>query len=305
MVRFTLQQLRYFRAVADHGGIAQAARILHIAQPSVAQAVAKLEAQTGLTLFERHHARGVSLTAPGRHFLAEAVALLDHAEQAGRVAAALAREDSGELRLGCFLTIAAFYLPALVHGFRDSHPAIRIEPRELTLDAIAAGLSAGDLDMALTYDIGRLPAGCGAAGMLTIEPKVILPATHRLARRATVTAADLADQPYVLFEAPGSTEYFTLLLNKAGLSPRIGYSATSIEGVRSAVANGFGFSIVALRPDGPRSYDGKRIKTIALAGKTDPLHIVLASRPGFAGSTLAKRFTSQCRSYFDALRKGA
>ena len=42
MVRFTLKQCRYFLAVADHGGIAQAARALNISQPAIAQALNKL-----------------------------------------------------------------------------------------------------------------------------------------------------------------------------------------------------------------------------------------------------------------------
>lgn len=72
MANFTLRQLDYACAVAGDGGIAQAARNLSISQPSVAQGLDKLEAATGLVLFERHHARGVTLTAQGRQFLHQA-----------------------------------------------------------------------------------------------------------------------------------------------------------------------------------------------------------------------------------------
>ena len=51
MVRFTLRQCAYFRAIAEHGGIAQAARALNMSQPSIAQALEKLEEITNLTLF--------------------------------------------------------------------------------------------------------------------------------------------------------------------------------------------------------------------------------------------------------------
>ena len=64
MVRFTLRQCSYFRAVAENGGIAQAARALNISQPAVAQAIEKLEDVTGLRLFDRRHARGATLTRP-------------------------------------------------------------------------------------------------------------------------------------------------------------------------------------------------------------------------------------------------
>ena len=138
MFRFTLKQLLYFRVVADQGGIAQAARQLNVAQPSIAQALEKLEDLTGLVLLERHHARGVSLTAQGRHFLAQAESLLDHAEQVVREAAALAAEEAGEIRLGCFPTIAAFYLPGLIRSHRKAYAGTRITAEETTMDLLAS-----------------------------------------------------------------------------------------------------------------------------------------------------------------------
>ena len=68
--------MHLFPGRAEQGGIAQAARALNISQPSVAQAIDKLETVTGLVLFERHHARGLTLTMQGRLFL-EHVTLLD------------------------------------------------------------------------------------------------------------------------------------------------------------------------------------------------------------------------------------
>lgn len=303
MLPFTLRQLDYLLAVSRHGGIAQAARALNIAQPSVAQAIAKLEAQTGLRLFERHHAKGVSLTPAGHAFLAEADAVTSRAQQAARAAAALSREATGHVRLGCFLSLAAFYLPGLVQAQRDMHPQFTVEARELALEAIADGLAGGSLDMALTYDIGKRLEAFPQTKLLAISPAVLLPARHALARRQTLTLADLAHEPYVMFTAPGSTEYFTALLHDAGLSPPIAYAASSIEGVRSAVANGFGFSIVALRPPTSKSYDGKALKTVPLKGKLPPLNIVLASRQGFAATGAARRFTETCRGYFEALQR--
>ncbi len=89
MVRYTLRQCTYFRAVAEQGGIAQASRALNISQPSIAQALDKLEDILGIVLFERHHARGLTLTLQGRLFLQHAVALEEQAEQVARQASAI------------------------------------------------------------------------------------------------------------------------------------------------------------------------------------------------------------------------
>ena len=66
MVRYTLKQCYYFKAVADHDGISQVARALNLSQPTIAQALNKLENMYGFKLFIRHPSQGVELTPQGR-----------------------------------------------------------------------------------------------------------------------------------------------------------------------------------------------------------------------------------------------
>ena len=49
----TLAQLNYFVKVAENGHLTQTAKELLIAQPSLTQAIRKLEEELGLSLFER------------------------------------------------------------------------------------------------------------------------------------------------------------------------------------------------------------------------------------------------------------
>ncbi|HCW80768.1 MAG TPA: LysR family transcriptional regulator, partial [Ruminococcaceae bacterium] len=64
----TLQQMKYFIAVADSGSISNAAKSLFISQPSLSEALKSLENETGLTLMVRTN-RGVTLTPDGLEFL--------------------------------------------------------------------------------------------------------------------------------------------------------------------------------------------------------------------------------------------
>ena len=241
MARFTLRQLEYVRAVAQDGGIAQAARSLNVSQPSVAQGLAKLEAVTGLSLFERHHARGVTLTSQGRQFLGHAVGLLEHAAQVERDATALAAFKAGEIRLGCFTTIAAFYLPGLIRSFNQAHPDIRILAEEATLDLLADHVRNGNLDACLTYDIGDSLEGLDIRLLTTIEPVVILSSRHPLAGKSSIQLCEVAGEAYVMYDAPGSRDYFDALLLEAGLSPQIAFASQSLECVRSAGRRWFRF----------------------------------------------------------------
>lgn len=83
-----LEQLRIFSAVARYGGFSAAARKLYISHSTTSRAVAALEAELGVRLFERS-SHEVSLTAAGKVLLDEAGALLRAAEDAAeRVCAA-------------------------------------------------------------------------------------------------------------------------------------------------------------------------------------------------------------------------
>lgn len=290
MVRFTLRQCAYFRAVAEHGGIAQAARVLNISQPSVAQAIDKLEGVTGLVLFERHHARGLTLTLQGRLFLRHVARLDEDARQVEREAWALAAETAGEIRLGVFWTLSPFYAAGLICSFRDLAPGIVLRQQEMSLADLAQAVRDGSLDVALTYDRGSDPGGLAFVELAALRPSVVLPADHPLAERPSVRLADLANEPYVMLDGPGSRRYFEDLLAENGISPAVSYASTSLESVRSAVAAGFGFTLLVMRPPSEITYDGGRVKTLPIDGPVQPLRVVLAMRDGVHQGAVMQRF---------------
>ncbi|MGE0240604.1 MAG: LysR family transcriptional regulator [Parvibaculaceae bacterium] len=298
MIRFTLRQCAYFRAVAEEGGITQAARKLNISQPSVAQALAKLEAVLGLVLFERHHAKGTTLTLQGRLFLDHVLALDLKARQVEREAAALAAERAGEIRLGVFHTLAPFYAPGLIRSFASVAPGIRIHPWEMSLSELAHGLHEGTLDLALTYDRGADLTGLDTRELLSLEPRAVLPADHKRAGQKTIRLKDLAREPYVMFDAPGSRHYFEELLQENGIDPPIAYRSGSLETVRSAVANGFGFTLLVMRPPDAATYDGRKVAVIAIKESVRRLGIVLAAREKTLDGPILRRFADHAGRYF-------
>lgn len=298
MVRFTLRQCTYFRTVAEHGGIAQAARALNISQPSVAQALDKLEDVTGLVLFDRHHARGLTLTMQGRVFLHHVTRLEQQAGQVEREAAALAAETAGELRFGVFHTLSPFYAAGLIRGFSAVAPGIAVQPQEMSLAELAEAARTGSIDVALTYDRGAALGGLAVTTLAELRPTVVLPADHPLARRRSIAFADLRDQPYVMLEGPGSRAYFEELLAEHDLTPAVSYVSSSLEAVRSAVAAGFGFTLLVMRPPSSSTYDGRKIATLAIEDEVRPLRIVLAARQTAIPGGVLERFTGYATTYF-------
>jgi len=276
MVNVTLKQCRYFQAVANHGGVAQASRALNLSAPAIAQAIDKLESACGFPLFIRRHARGFELTARGRAFLVEALKVLRQADALSQAVDSIKENKRGSIRLGCFLSIAPFYLAGIVRDFRQERPAIDIEVRELLHDQLIAELLDHALDLAIVYDLGLDAGTVHCHRLCEARPYILLPAGHRLARKKRLSLSQLAGEPYVLFDAPVSREYFYALLKGCGLQPEIAFRSTSLESVRSAVGNGLGFSILAMRPRSEHSYDGKAVIALDIADHIDSLALVIA-----------------------------
>lgn len=183
MADITLKQCRYFRAVAQTGGIASAAQIVGVSQPAVAQAVAKLEDQTGLMLFRRLHARGMELTAQGAEFLRYAEQMLVYEEQMSVAAADIAAHRVGRLRIGCFQSIAPFYLAKIVSGFSKHMPGVVLDVRELLQEELIHALGRNEIDLAILYDLGLDKTRFGLRALAAAHLYLIVPPDHRLATK--------------------------------------------------------------------------------------------------------------------------
>jgi DNA-binding transcriptional LysR family regulator len=258
--------------------MAQAARALNVSEPALADAIGKLEDVTGLQLLERYHARGVRLTAQGRHFLTAVQRLLRVAEDVELLAADLARDVAGELRLGCFQTIAPFILPALIRASREAFPRADFRAQEDHHHRLVIGVIDGSFDLVVIYGMTVLPPEVEVRALVRLQPYAVLPADHPLARRSEVTLAELAQDPIVLFDLPGSADYFEGLFARAGLAPSIAFRSQSSESVRSVVANGLGVSVLVMRPPTDLSYDGGALASVPLDRSVPGLDILAAWR---------------------------
>lgn len=299
MVKLTLKQCTYFIAVAEQGGIAQASRVLNISQPAVAQAIDKLEQQFEFRLFERHHARGTELTLQGRAFLTSATALIQLAERTEYDAQAIAADMAGVIRLGCFHSIAPFYLPQIISAYQTTFPDIQIAASELRQDEIVSAIDAGEIDLALTYDMSLEQCAVERQQMFQLKPFLLLNAHHPRASQSSIKLADMADEPFVMFEGPSSRDYFQNILTAHGIAPPVSYNAKSLESVRSAVASNLGFSLSVMKQEQAEAYYGNRVISVPIANNINPLGIVLIRKQGVKLSGQIENFSSFCEKLFN------
>ncbi|MEU0402375.1 LysR family transcriptional regulator [Streptomyces sp. NPDC006197] len=298
-VGFTLVQLRYFLVAAERGSMTEAAAELHIAQSAVSTAVHNLEQDLRTQLFIRRRGRGLTLTPAGERLRQQAQDLLARAREVEREARGGGGPLSGPVAVGCFVTLAPHYLPALFSECTRRHPGIELDVMEGESDQLVQALAAGRVDFALTYDLGLSAEPDLRAETVARAPAyVIVPADHPLAGRDGVELAELSAEPLVLLDLPHSRDYFRSLLAATGTAPDVRYRTRSYETVRSLVARGLGYSVLNQRPATSQTYGGGEVAELRLRDGGPPLEVKIASVASVTP-------TARARAVMDVLREVA
>ncbi len=288
-MHFTLKQLRYFTAAGDMSSVTRAAEALHVSQPSISSAIIHLEDVTGLQLFVRHHAQGLSLTPSGQQFICKAKHLLGEAEGLAQYANTLGEEVSGSLKIVGFPTFTPILVPGLIKAFMDAYPAVRMQCDEMHQKDIIQGLTDGRYELALTYDL-QIPAGVEFEPLIEFPPYAVLGEHHPLADRDEVSLAELAEYPMVVLDWPMSREYFFSLFLSLELEPNFAYQAQSTGMVRGLVGNGFGYSLFNTPMVNNLALDGTELRAIPLKEKLRPLRMGIARLSQFRLTPAAEAF---------------
>ncbi len=294
-LRFTLRQLEYFVAVGEAGSIAKAAEQVNVSPPSISASIAQLEAEFGVQLFVRKHSHGLTLTAGGRIFLKEAARLLNDADALHDIAGDIAEKVRGPLAVGCLLTFAQIVLPSLRKKFEHIYPDVRIRQFERNQGQLLDMLQRGEIDLALTYDL-ELSQDVSFEPLMLVPAYVMLPEGHRLASQASITTAELADEPMVLLDLPFSREYF-LSAFQGSVRPNIAERTGDIAVMRTMVANGFGYGIANMRPLNSLAPDGKPLVFVPLAGALRPLALGVALPSSDHRTQTVQAFIDHCRRF--------
>ncbi|MFF4284500.1 LysR family transcriptional regulator [Streptomyces sp. NPDC001633] len=223
-----LRTLRYFVAVAEELHFGRAAARLHMSQPPLSRAIKQLETEAGAPLFHRSSA-GVTLTPVGAVLLDEARALLDQADRVRlRVAAAA---GNATLTVGILGGSSDPGATRLARAYHRRHPRVEVRIRDTDLTDPTCGLHAGAVDIALTR--GPFDGTGLSLHELRADPVgALLRADDPLARRDSLTLADLADRRWFRFPA-GTDPLWQSYWN--GGEPRDGPVVRAVQECRQAV----------------------------------------------------------------------
>lgn len=242
-----LRAWRQFLAVAEELHFGRAAQRLHMTQPPLTQAIARLEGQLGVRLFDRTRRR-VQPTAAAESLLDEVRDLLAHARRLPELARGAAAGELGRLRLAFVSTAGFELLPRWVRLLRAHAPRLALELREATADVQLPALESGEIDAGVMLHVPGSSAPGYEALPVQREPLVLaLPEHHPLALARRCTALDAMDAPLVMFPRrilPSIHDALFALYHAAGRAPQVAQEAIQMQTIVNLVAAGIGLAWV-------------------------------------------------------------
>jgi LysR family transcriptional regulator, cyn operon transcriptional activator len=210
-----LRQLHYLVATVDTGTMTAAARRLHVAQPALSRAVHVLEAELGVTLFERD-GRRLRLTDAGRDVAAAARRVLDEVELL-EAAAAAHRLDGEHLEVVTTPTLETLLARHLLPAFYDVRPDVSVRVHRANgREEVHAVVAAGEAILGLS----DLPIADGLEMVVLGQLEIVVLSSAEAQLPASMALTDL-DGMRLILPSPGTTRRaeFDALFDGLGVTP--------------------------------------------------------------------------------------
>jgi molybdate transport repressor ModE-like protein len=299
-----IRRMRVLREVAAHGSFSAAAKSLSYTQSAVSQHIAALERETGTQLIERRP-RALRMTDAGQALVRHTEAIMSRLAEAEAELEAIAGLRAGRVRLAAFPSAGATLVPAAVAIFRERHPDVEVElAMEEPIDG-AAGVRAGDYDLALSIadSVSHINEGLEAVPLLDDGLHVALPLDHPLAGRERVRLTDLREAMWLLGSTGVCPDRYVFLdaCRRAGFEPAVAVRSDDYNAIQGFVASGVG---VALVPELALVNVREDIVVRPLAGEAVCREILAVTTVGAAAAPATNAMLDALRDAAASFRSG-
>ena len=292
---YNLRHLKYFIATAELGQVSRAAIELSVSQSAVTAAVREIEAILGTQLFVRS-AQGMTLTDAGRRFLASGYEITAKVDDSLRAAETVGLK--GDLTVAATYTVIGYFLPVHLERLGRVMPEVTMKVSEMSRQSLEDALLENRIEIAvaLTSNISR--PGLAIETLLSSPRRLWLPTRHRLAEREDLDLHDVAEEPYVMLTVDEAAHTAMRYWGPSASSPNVVLRTSSIEAVRSMVANGQGVSILSDMVYRPWSLEGRRIEVANLRVNIPPMDVGLVWRKDTHFTPIMTAFRDYFRGLF-------
>ena len=198
-------QLNVFLIAAETLNFTQAARLLHMSQPSVSQHIQTLEQSFGHPLFVRL-GRRIELTDAGEELVPLAREMVKRSIHIEETMKSLEGEVHGQLLVGCSTTPGKYILPQILAKFHHLHPRVKVSCTVAAQGEVYRMLCDGEVHVALISEPFMPSRDVEARIFMTDTMKLIAPLDHSWARRGVIDPKELIEGDFIFREEGSGTE---------------------------------------------------------------------------------------------------
>jgi len=266
-MRPTLRQLQYLVAIADTGRFVEAAKRLHVSQPSLSTQLAEMEAELSCVLVERGR-HGAFLTPIGEDVARRARFILSEVEDMKAVTRETASGLAGRIRLGVLPSVGPYLLPTATKRLHERFPELRLSVREERTVELEAHLASGQFDIIMSTADDH--SAHVSVPLFEEDLWICAASDDPLAKgEGAIDLASLKDRP-LLTLGPGHrfSQQIGELARKAGAYISEEYQGTSLDATRQMAVMGAG---IAVLPSLYVKIEAQRDKEITLRPIADPI----------------------------------
>ncbi|PCH74833.1 MAG: LysR family transcriptional regulator [Rhodobacteraceae bacterium] len=288
-----LRHLNYFVATAELGQVSRAATALSISQSSITSAIKELENLLGAKLFRRT-AQGMDMTDSGREFLASARDILERVDRAKKLTQRRS-VVSGTVSLAATYTVLGYFLPYHLARLSQIHPGLKINLHELPRESIEEGLLSNRFDMAVVLTSNLTNPEIETETLLKSSRRLWVASGHHFTTTRKATFEEISLENYIMLTVDEAAHTTMKYWSQTNQVPNVQLRTSSVEAVRSIIANGQGITILSDMVYRPWSLEGRRIETVSTDIEIPTMDVGLAWRK-------SKEFSQPLNLLYDYFR---
>lgn len=242
----TLLQLQYFQMVAMTQHYRLAAEKLNITQPTLSHAIANLEEELGLYLFEKQ-GRNVILTKSGHIFLEHVNTILKDVTITEKKMQQLVSASEGHIDIGYVSPLAKYYIPKLLRSFlsNEENKNVTFTLKQNFTTQLIAGLKNNQFDIVFCSHIKKAP-DLVFTSAATQEMVAIVPPNHPLSSKLAVSLDEFQHYPVIAYDTDSGLGKFTReIFAEHNITPSIFCESSDEYSIAAMVEEGFGIALAA------------------------------------------------------------
>lgn len=246
----TLNELTYMLTIAEYGSLSKAAQELFVSQPSLSEALTKIERDMGQQIFHRTQG-GLVPTDFGFRYLDTAARIKYRYRQMLTELEEYREMRRGSLTFGIPLNLGTCLLPQILPAFHAAYPGITVRFRENNSTELDKLLLTGKIDFSIMhYEAAHKSITYEHLAddpFYLVIPKKMAARYHFPASRC-LNACDLkvlSDAPYLMVASRQKLRQVTdSILKQIGINPDIRYTTKSMETAKRLAAAGMGVTFL-------------------------------------------------------------